>query len=533
MKRLRALLVDRRRSQRGSVLSGVLIMTAFVAILSGALMTELSANFLLSRDLMNQVTDEATVSSAIELSLSSLRSTDIDSGCPDLSPVTLNKLTAVPNYLSCWPAVDRRSPQFQQIASAPAPFRVDGVHAQVGGLDDYIVADAAGDVYDYSFGSRFSRWKLSLGGPVTSPPLVVVDPSDPSLYLDVLPLAGSGCAPAANCLSVRSDDGSSTPPSPVCTTPLNGPVFVQPTNGFVLSGTIFYGQGSLLGAQDDLGCTVRATATTPGSQPVAAGPLAFPCTFPCKKASAVVYTALSDSGSSQLARYVYSSGLSLVQTLALPWGGVTGIVASSTTLPASLAISFAAGGIALVQLSSGGTMTLAATANIGAAIGDAPYWCAQCGDVIGVGGADGRLHLFDSSLNGYATSASVGSAIITSPAADDPGDWYFGSNDGNIHELQARPGQATLVNAYGPMGQFGSSVQVGPCPSGICVYAGTLSSAAFVVRMDARDTVISACISTAPPACSGTNPRLWAQAEIGVRGDPTAVHVQGWSYYSP
>ena len=45
MKELRALLSDRRRSQRGSVLSGVLIMVAFLAIISGALMTELSTNF--------------------------------------------------------------------------------------------------------------------------------------------------------------------------------------------------------------------------------------------------------------------------------------------------------------------------------------------------------------------------------------------------------------------------------------------------------------------------------------------------------
>src|SRR5207245_10049118 len=65
-----ALLKDRRRSQRGSVLSGVLIMTAFIAIISGALMTELSTNFLLSHTLLNRAANEATDSSAADLSLS-------------------------------------------------------------------------------------------------------------------------------------------------------------------------------------------------------------------------------------------------------------------------------------------------------------------------------------------------------------------------------------------------------------------------------------------------------------------------------
>jgi hypothetical protein len=57
--KLRALLADGRLSQRGSVLSGVLIITAFLAIISGALMTELSTNFLLSNALVNRVSTEA------------------------------------------------------------------------------------------------------------------------------------------------------------------------------------------------------------------------------------------------------------------------------------------------------------------------------------------------------------------------------------------------------------------------------------------------------------------------------------------
>src|ERR1700738_2380660 len=77
MKSLRALLKDRRRSQQGSVLGGVLIITAFLAILSGALMTELSTNFLLSTDLVNRVNTEATVSSAAAMYINQLQSTQL------------------------------------------------------------------------------------------------------------------------------------------------------------------------------------------------------------------------------------------------------------------------------------------------------------------------------------------------------------------------------------------------------------------------------------------------------------------------
>ncbi|HEX7265090.1 MAG TPA: hypothetical protein VF383_13020, partial [Candidatus Dormibacteraeota bacterium] len=82
MKSLRALLGDRRRSQQGSVLGGVLIITAFLAILSGALMTELSTNFLLSTDLVNRVNTEATVSSAAETYINQLQNTPLNTPCP-------------------------------------------------------------------------------------------------------------------------------------------------------------------------------------------------------------------------------------------------------------------------------------------------------------------------------------------------------------------------------------------------------------------------------------------------------------------
>src|SRR5205807_10660567 len=54
VKAIRGMLADRRRRQNGSVLSAVLILVAFLAIISGALMTELSTNFLLSHALVNR-----------------------------------------------------------------------------------------------------------------------------------------------------------------------------------------------------------------------------------------------------------------------------------------------------------------------------------------------------------------------------------------------------------------------------------------------------------------------------------------------
>jgi len=74
MKAVRELLGDRKRAQRGSVLSGVLIIVAFLAIIAGALMTELSTNLLLSRALVHRVANEATLNSAMELALDKLQS---------------------------------------------------------------------------------------------------------------------------------------------------------------------------------------------------------------------------------------------------------------------------------------------------------------------------------------------------------------------------------------------------------------------------------------------------------------------------
>src|ERR1700694_1492317 len=215
MKSMRALLHDRRRSQRGSVLSGVLIIVMFLAIISGALMTALSTNFLLSNNLQNRVQTEATVSSAAEVALNQLRGTSLSAGCPNPAPFSVNGLTAVTSIANCAYVVDSASlqngPALTRIGLRYQQFQVDGTRALLPGRDDYVVGDSGGRLYDYALsGKGIPRWPaLDLGGSVTGPPLVMPDPSDPGSYLDLVPASGPSCGNSAYCVAVVSDDAGS------------------------------------------------------------------------------------------------------------------------------------------------------------------------------------------------------------------------------------------------------------------------------------------------------------------------------------
>jgi hypothetical protein len=537
MKGIRELLKDRRRSQRGSVLSGVLIMTAFIAIISGALMTELSTNFLLSTTMVKRVTNEATVNSAIELALSRLQTAPLNAPCPALSTAAVNNLTASATYLTCWPTV-REAQRFVPVAASAAPFNVDGTHAQANG--DYVVADAGGTVFDFPFGWSAPRWQLPLGGQVTATPVVIPMPGS-SKVLDVIPLAGPGCSSASYCLNVRLDDNSLNSPAAWCfVATTGGSVVSQPSASPTQPGLVYYGDGTLLEATDvsvpGSGCDPESTVTVPGTQPVVAGPIAFACASGCGNVVEEIYAVVSDGSSSRLLRYTYGkSSLGYVTNLSLPWANVSGIAVSAATLPASVAISFRGGGVALVQINLSGGMTLLGTAPVPAIVADAPYWC-HCpgGDLIGLGAQDGGLYLYNTALVPQPGFPAGGALISTTPGVDAAGNWYFGAADGYVHEVQLQPGQTSMtqVESYGPVGQVTSSVQVAGCPQGICIYLGTLNNHAYLVPLDARKAVISACITTSPPTCSGANPRLWASVEVGAKAGPQTVHVQGWSYYS-
>jgi hypothetical protein len=342
-------------------------------------------------------------------------------------------------------------------------------------------------------------------------------------------------------LNVRLDDNSLNSPAAWCfVATTGGSVVSQPSASPTQPGLVYYGDGTLLEATDvsvpGSGCDPESSVTVSGSQPVVAGPIAFPCASACGNTADEVYAVVSDNSSSRLVRYTYGNSTlrQVTPDLSLPWANVSGISVSAATLPAEVAISFR-GGVALVQLDAKGGMWPAASAAIAAGVSDAPYWChCPSGDLIGLGAQDGGLYLYNRALVPQPGFPAGGALISTTPGVDAAGNWYFGAADGYVHEVQLQPGQTSMtqVESYGPVGQVTSSVQVAGCPQGICVYLGTLNNHAYLVPLDARKAVISACITTSPPTCSGANPRLWASVEVGAIAGPQTVHVQGWSYYS-
>lgn len=534
MTALRALLADRKRSQQGSVLSGVLIMTAFIAIIAGALMTELSGTFLVSKDLMNRVQNQATISSAVELSVSQLQAAQLYSPCPALGSLSLNGQTTQPTYARCWP-MNRESQSGSRVGASSSAFNLDGVQVQGNGFSDYLVGNSSGSIFDYRFGAFAPRWTLQLTGTFTAPPLAVAIASNQAV--DAFPITGPACNPSnsTNCIDVRTDNNSGSQPSSRCIiAATGGPVVSQPGASPSTPGYVYYGAGSSLEVSDLSGGDCDPLNNIATSQPVVAGPVALRCILSCGHVSDYVYVVVGDSGSSHLLRYTLSStrGLSLAGSIALPWPNVSGIAASANSLPATgsspsvgLAITSGGGGIELLQLAASGGWGPPTSKTVPGGIVDDPYWCSVCGNLLGVGAQNGVLYLYDSSLN-LTSSYVTGSRINTSPGTDGAGNWYVGTDDGYLRELQLQAGQGLVqVETYGRMGQFGSSAQVAPCTTGICIYFGAADGNVYLVPLDARDTVINACIS-------GANQCLWAQLEIGAAGNRQAVHVQGWSYYS-
>lgn len=536
-----ALLKDRRRSQRGSVLSGVLIMTAFIAIIAGALMTEVDTNFLLSHTMLNRVANQATDNSAIELSLHQLQATQLNAPCPALPTTTLNNLRASATILSCWPAI-REDQKFTPLGGSSGQFSLDGVHAQANGFNEYVVGNSSGSIYDYRFGATAPRWTLGLNGTLTGAPIVIPDPTNGSRLVDAFPMTGAVCQPAAGCIDVWRDSSSSR--NHQCTLAPGGSGVAMAGASAAFAGFIYYAQGTALGLSDVSGSDCDPAASVKnvsGNRQVVAGPVALRCAS-CNHPTDVVYTVVSDSVSSRLVSYSFSSGgggnnnnnnfnVSSPSSVALPWLDVTGIAASANTLPATIAMTFTAGGVAVAQLNVNGGITLT-TRSVPAGISASPYWCTACGSLFGVGGQNGVLYLFNSAGTLVATR-STGSPINTSPSTDGAGNWYVGTDNGYVHELQLQGGQGLVeVESYGQMSPFGSSPQIGPCSTGICIYLGAQNGSLYLVPLDARKAVLSACITTSPPACSGANPRLWASVEVGASGSPQTVHVEGWSYYS-
>jgi len=533
---------DRRRSQRGSVLSGVLIITLFLAILSAALMTELSTNLLITQDLVNRVANEATVNSAIELTIDQLQNTRVGLPCPSASTATDNGMTAAASYVSCETSVDSASPGFTAVAGN-SPFTTDGTHVVLSSfgwnVNEYLVGDA-GSLYELDFGSAAPNWAYSIGGPLTGPPNAIRDSlSGPPNVIDLVPTA-TGCGGSPDCVLALTESAGSMP-SASCAMGAEGPVTSRPVGGVRNSSVVFFGDanGDLYayspGTSGDTDCNLDSSLVIEDGMPMVAGPFVFAGPFGTDE----VYAVASDGSSSEIVHYAYSfgSGFTSASFRDLPYGAVAGASLDGNTLPARLAITYAGGQVTMAQISNTyGISILAGGATLGTAIDAAPYWC-QCpsGTLIGVGGENGTLYLLDTSFNQQATYGGTAS-ITTSPTADAAGDWFFGASDAYLYEVAEVPGQTAMVREgiFGPLdGAVGSSAMSGLCPNGVCVYTATGNRHAYLTTFDARNVVMTACVSTAPPACSGADPRVWAKVQIGAIGAARSVRTTGWSYYSP
>jgi hypothetical protein len=548
VKPLRAFLADGRRSQRGSVLSGVLILVAFLAIISGALMTELSTNFLLSRNLVNRVQTQATVSSAVELALNQLQAAPLNAACPVPNPLSVNGQTAVASVVSCAAVIDKGSPQtFSRIAFSNQ-FWVDGTHAVLPGMDDYVVGDSGGRLYDYPLSWKGAlRWPaFDLGGSVTGPPLVMPDPTESGSYLDLVPASGPSCGSSANCVAVVSNDASTR--SLACSIP-TGIVTGRPAMSKSFANVAYFGDtagnvtvytppcgGNLCSQDPDApGC-----AGGSGNYLIEQGPVVLPCSG-CRWATDEIYFVIANgAGNSQLAWFGYSPSQGLSnrpQTWNLQWGSATGMAVEPGGT--RIVVSFQGGGVEVVQIDSNGNPTRAASTPLpqGATILGAPSWCLCPGpsNLIAVGGNNGSLYLFlpDANMQLYASSPG-GPPIRTTPTADGAGNWYFAADDGRLNEVQKAAGPTMrVVASFGSAGAFRSSPVIGPCQQDICAFLASTDATTYLVDLDARDVVLTACLGTTSSGCSGANPRLWTSVEIGVAGNASVVHVQGWSYYSP
>ena len=543
MKALKAMLADRKSSQRGSVLSGVLIIVAFLAILSGALTTELSTHFLLSRALVNRVGNEATVNSAMELALDRLQNTALVNGCPPPTAVTLNLRTAIVSYTSCFPTVDVRSaPGYTGIAST-ASFNVDGSQSLVNGQDVYLVGDSSGKIYQYNFGQSSQNWSVDLQTAITGPALAMADstlPLDTQDTSTLVPVASGGNpgCPATACVVFLAQDLGSPPDGfgPSCYMPASGTVTSRPAAGVAAPTVAYFGDGAGIlwayAATERGNCVLQDSIATPGNSAIVAGPIVF------RNGTQDEIYVLTLAG--QLLRYTYDpsdapAALSLSDTLSLPFSNPAGMALDQTTLPANIAITFAGGGVTVVNIPTNFDPTLAGSTLVGPGFAAAPAWCSCPSGKLGLVGVNGTFYLYGANLS-FITSTAVGQQVRTSPAPDGVGEWFFGAYDGYLYELQESPSGSTVaqVARFGAaaIGQVKSSAQVGPCTAGICVYMGSVNNA-YLVPLDARHALMTSCLSNAPPACSTDNPRLSAQVDVGVAGNNQTVHVQGWSYYSP
>lgn len=585
MRRLLALLADRKRRQRGSILSAVLIIVAFLSILVGALMTELTSAFLISRTLVTRTENEATVTSAVELGIHQLQSRALvppvcATDTPPPSTLTLNGSTAVVTGTCTGIMPD------PPVRLALGVFSIDGVHDTSGGRDRYLLSDSSGVLRSYRFGQPTPSWSVNIGGAPTATLLPKVDSRGSVVLLTPAAIAGSGCA--GHCVALFNDGGGEAPTFR-CIMPASTTVTTTPSVEVIASGSpnfrdyaFFGGSGAAGGlyvydAAAGGSCAQLASAQLGGA--AAGSPLVFPGTVTDNSRNPTIsdeiFVLVTNANNTSLQHWRYTeattdcegncdgdngqrttSSLSQVGNLSLIGGGAVGYAASSTVPPLSLAVATATGRLELARIGSGPSYKMSLEVSIILPNGDAttraPYWCHCPGqDLIGVGGNRGFLYLYNSGLNlppaytydTYDVQLGRRTAIDTTPTADAKGDWYFGANDGSVYDVEIpRSGQQMFKAAkFGPGGAIASSPIVAACPGigGQCLYyaSSAASAGSWFARLGSTRIIdLQACISSAsdPTKCAA-NPQLWARVEVGspaiVGG--RGVYVQGWSYYSP
>ena len=567
---------DRHRGQRGSVLSAVLIIVAFMSILVGALMTELTNSFLVSRTLSTRVEREATVTSAVELGIHQLQTSSVPHVCAqDARGPWFLTLNGSPSAVSetCTAII----PDLATSLSTSA-VTVDGVHNTTAGRDEYIAATSSGRLNAYSFGQTSARWSVALGGTMTASLLPMVDSDGLPELMVPEAMAGSGCG--GHCV-VSMHYGAGTP-SFHCSMPASSAVTAPPAVEASPTGIrnfpdyVFFagsGAGANLYVFDggaDHTCGPRASTALTGG--VIGAPLVFPGVVSIKGNSSSVsdeiFVLQGDGTASALAHWRYTEAvdkageltisLSEVASLSLTpqlGGSLAGYATSAASLARggsiTMAIAGTSGRIVLVRISERNgpayAMSLIGATGLSGGVTAPPFWCHCPGqDLIGVGSSNGVLYLLGTGLTilwSYNGAADGSPAIVSRPAPDVNGDWYFGAADGYVYDVEIPLSGQQMFKAarFGPGGQIRSSPVVGgasdDCGPGPCLYFGSSSAGLFFVALgNTRVIDLRACISTAANSTTCyANPRLWARVEVGPASvvGGTGVSVQGWSYYSP
>ena len=560
---------DRHRGQRGSVLSAVLIIVAFLSILVGGIMTELTNSFLISGTLVTRTQREATITSAVELGINQLQNTAVPAVCArDTRGPWFLTLNGSPSAVTetCTAIV----PDVATDLAAGA-FTVDGVRNTTAGRDQYIAGDSGGLLSAYAFGQTGRDWAVSLGGPVTAPPLPRVDDDGVPELLVATASGVSGCG--GNCVALMHYDGAV--PSMHCTMPASSAIRSAPAleagpfssrrfpDYVFFSGTGAGGNLYVYDAAADHSCSQLASApiggSAIGSPLVLSGPISSK--GKTNTVSDEVFLLVNGSGGPSLEQWSYtestdSSGTtdSLTEVGSIALSGQVGASAVGYDTSAAFApvggslrmvIAGAGGGVAMVQISLSSkvvySVSPAGSTSVPGAISRSPYWCHCPGqDLIGVGSTNGTLYLLSPALAlvwSYSGQVDGSPAIDSVPHADANGDWYFGAADGFVYDVEIPlTGQQMFKAArFGPGGSIVSSPVVGGCGSGSCVYfASTTAGSYFVSIGSTRIVDLRACVSVgAGSTTCGANPRLWARVEVGAAVGGSGVQVQGWSYYSP